>query len=168
MHPLAALAKHSVEEFVRRRKVLPPPEPLPEEMSGRAGVFVCIKKEGDLRGCIGTFAPCCDNVATETIKNAISAASQDPRFRPVAEDELGSLSYSVDLLSSPEKVTDLRQLDPRKFGVIVTCGGKRGLLLPDLEGVDSVGEQLRIARLKAGILSDEEIEIYRFTVARYR
>jgi AmmeMemoRadiSam system protein A len=133
----------------------------------KAGVFVCIKKRGELRGCIGTFLPCCDNVAAETVRNAISAATQDPRFPPVAADELDQLSYSVDVLAPPEKVNDPGELDPKKFGVIVSHGNRRGLLLPDLEGVDTVEEQLRIAKMKACIMPDEEVEIFRFRVARY-
>jgi AmmeMemoRadiSam system protein A len=168
MHALVELAKRSVEEFVRYGKTVCLSEPLPTEMKVRAGVFVCIKKRGELRGCIGTFLPCCDNVAAETIRNAVSAAAQDPRFLPVAADELDQLSYSVDVLSAPEKVLDLRELDPKEFGVIVSCGGRRGLLLPDLEGVDTVEEQLRIARMKAGIMPEEEAEIFRFRVARYQ
>jgi AmmeMemoRadiSam system protein A len=168
MHAIVELARRSVEEFVRNGKTVSLHEPLPAEMRAKAGVFVCIKKHGELRGCIGTFLPCCDNVAAETVRNAISAAIQDPRFRPVAADELDQLSYSVDVLSPPEKVQDLSELDPKEFGVIVSCGNRRGLLLPDLEGVDSVEEQLRITRMKAGIMPDEEVEIFRFRVERYK
>lgn len=168
MEGLVELARKSVEEFVRNRKVISPPEPLTPGMAEKAGVFVCIKKEGQLRGCIGTFLPCCDNVALETIRNAVCAATQDPRFPSVSADELEDLSYSVDLLSPPEKVDDVTQLDPREFGVIVTTGQRKGLLLPDLEGVDSVEEQLRIARMKAGIGPHENVEIFRFRVRRFR
>jgi AmmeMemoRadiSam system protein A len=168
MHAIAQLAKRSVEEFVRYGKTACLPEPLSDEMRVKAGVFVCIKKGGELRGCIGTFLPCCDNVASETIRNAISAAGQDPRFLPVGKEELGQLSYSVDVLSPPEKVRDLSELDPKEFGVIVSCGARRGLLLPDLDGVDTVEDQLRIARMKAGIMPGEEAELFRFRVVRYR
>ncbi len=168
MHPIVELAKRSVEEFVRTGKTPVVCGPLPEEMKARAGVFVSLKKDGELRGCIGTFQPCCDNVAAETARNAVMAATQDPRFMPVDSRELDELSYSVDVLSPPEKVNDLSELDPREFGVIVSCGGRKGLLLPDLEGVDTVSEQLRITRMKAGIMPDEEVEIFRFRVTRYR
>jgi AmmeMemoRadiSam system protein A len=168
MHGLVELAKKSVEEYVRKKNVVSPPQPLPPEMAEKAGVFVCLKKDGQLRGCIGTFQPCCDNIALETMRNAVCAATQDPRFPSVSEDELSSLSYSVDVLSTPEKVHDTRELDTREFGVIVAAGTRRGLLLPDLEGVDSVEEQLRIARMKAGIAPQEDIEIFRFRVKRYR
>jgi AmmeMemoRadiSam system protein A len=167
VHGLVDLARRSVEEYVRNKNVLPAPESLSPETARRAGVFVCIKKNGQLRGCIGTFLACCENVASETIRNAVSAAVDDPRFAPVSEDELADLDYTVDVLSPPEKVADTRALDPKKYGVVVTSGRKKGLLLPDLDGVDSVEEQVRIARLKAGILPDEEIEIFRFTVERY-
>lgn len=167
MHELVDLARRSVEEYVRNGKLLPTPESLSPEMAGKAGVFVCIKKKGQLRGCIGTFLACCENVAAETIRNAVSAAESDPRFASVGEHELPDLEYTVDVLSPPEKVEDAGELDPGKYGVMIVSGRRRGLLLPDLEGVDSVGEQIRIARMKAGIGPDEEIEIFRFTVERY-
>jgi AmmeMemoRadiSam system protein A len=167
MHPLVELAKKSVEIYVREGKMIKPPDPLSPEMSEKAGVFVCLKKHGQLRGCIGTFMPACESVGAETIRNAISAATQDYRFSPLREDELGELVYSVDVLSCPEKVKDISELNPKKYGVIVVSGQRRGLLLPDLEGVNTVEEQLRITRMKAGILPHEEIEIYRFEVNRY-
>jgi uncharacterized protein len=168
VHRLVELARDSVEQFVRNGVMLPIPNPLPAEMAERSGVFVCMKKRSNLLGCIGTFMPCCENIAAETIRNAISAATQDPRFMPVSEDELPDLEYSVDVLSAPEKVKDISELDHREFGVILTSGQKRGLLLPDLEGVNSVEEQIRITRMKAGILPNEKIEIFRFRVKRYR
>jgi AmmeMemoRadiSam system protein A len=167
MHPVVELAKKSIEAYIREGKTLKLPEPLPPEMSGKAGVFVCIKKHGELRGCIGTYLPSCECIGSETIVNAISAATKDPRFSPVREDELGVLTYSVDVLSCPEKVKDPLELDPRKYGIIVSSGYMRGLLLPDLDGVDTVEEQLRIAKMKAGILPQDEVEIYRFEVNRY-
>jgi uncharacterized protein len=167
VHPLVELARRSVEEFVKNGQILSVPAPLPSEMSRKAGVFVCLKKHAQLRGCVGTFMPCFENVAEETIRNAVSAATSDSRFAPVKEDELRELTYSVDVLSAPEKVTDLADLNPREFGVILVSGRKKGLLLPDLEGVDSVDEQLRITRMKAGILPDEKVEIFRFRVERF-
>ena len=168
MHGIVELAKKSVEEFVRYGKSTPLPEPPSPEMQGKAGVFVCIKKDGQLRGCVGTFMPCRDNIAEETIRNAIAAATEDPRFLPVEEAELERLHYTVDVLSAPEKVKDMKELDPKEYGVIVVSGQRRGLLLPDLEGVDSVDEQLRIARMKAGILPGESAEIFRFRIKRYK
>lgn len=168
MHLLVELAKKSVEAYVREGRIIELPEPLPSEMSERAGVFVCIKKHGQLKGCIGTITPCHETVAIETIKNAISTATQDPRFDPVQKDELEELEYSVDVLSPPQRVKDLSELDPRKYGVVLVSGGRRGVLLPDLEGVDTVEEQLRITRMKAGILPGEELEIYKFEVKRYK
>jgi len=168
MHELVALAKKSIETFIRNKKELSPPKELTSEMTVKAGVFVSLKKKGNLRGCIGTFMPCSENVAHEIINNAISAATQDPRFEPVTEDELEDLEYSVDVLSPPEKVSDICGLDPKKYGVIVVHGSRKGLLLPDLEGVDTVEEQLRIAKMKAWINPDEKVEIFRFMVSRYR
>lgn len=168
MHELVELAREAVAEFVRTGRTLKQPDELTPEMKQRAGVFVSIKKHGELRGCIGTFSPAAENVAQEVIRNAISSAIRDPRFQPVREPELSELSFSVDVLSAPEKVRDLNGLDPKRFGVIVVREGRSGLLLPDLEGVDTVEEQLDIARRKAGIYSDEPIDIYRFEVKRYK
>jgi AmmeMemoRadiSam system protein A len=167
MHPIVDLARKSIETYVREGKTVTIPEPLPSEMSGKAGVFVSIKKHGELRGCIGTFMPACDSISTEIIMNAISAATKDPRFQPVRKDELDDLTYSVDILSSPEKVKELSELEPNKYGIIVVSGHRRGLLLPDLEGVDTAEEQLRITRAKAGIPPHEAVEIFRFEVKRY-
>lgn len=167
MHPLVKLARDAIETYVRDRRIISPPSELTDEMKERAGAFVSIKKHGQLRGCIGTFLPTKSNLAEEIIRNAIAAATEDPRFPPVREEELEDLQVSVDVLSQPEPVNDLSELDPKKYGVIVVKGPRKGLLLPDLEGVDTVEEQLRIAKLKAGILPEEDCEIYRFTVRRY-
>jgi AmmeMemoRadiSam system protein A len=166
LHPIVKLAKEAVEGYVRHGKVLRPTE-LTAEMKGRAGVFVSIKKRGELRGCIGTFAPTRANIAEEIVANAVCSATQDPRFVPVEASELDDLKYSVDVLTEPEPVKSVAQLDPKKYGVIVECGFGRGLLLPDLEGVDSVEEQIRICRAKAGISAEEPIKLYRFSVKRF-
>jgi len=166
MHPLVRLARETVESYVRQRKT-PEPKELTPEMKEQAGVFVSIKKLGMLRGCIGTFEPTRPNVADETISNAISSATSDPRFPPVDAAELDQLSYSVDVLTKPEPVEDVSQLDPSRYGVIVESGGRRGLLLPDLEGVSTVEEQIAICRQKAGILPHEPIKLHRFEVRRY-
>lgn len=168
MHPVVELAKKSIEEFLRSGKKISPPKELSPELAAKAGVFVSLKKRGNLRGCIGTFQPCTCSVAEEIIQNAIAAATQDPRFRAVTEDELADISYSVDILSLPEKISSMHDLDPKKYGVIVAQGMKRGLLLPDLEGVDTAEEQIRIAKTKAGIWSDDNLEMFRFIVTRYR
>jgi AmmeMemoRadiSam system protein A len=168
MHPLVELAKRSVEEFIRKRKELAEPETLSPEMAEKTGVFVCVKKHGQLRGCIGTIMPVTENTAQETIRNAVSAATQDPRFPPVREQELDELEYSVDVLTPPERVKDVSELDPKKYGIIVTSGPRKGLLLPDLEGVKTVDEQLKIAKMKAGIGEDDQIEMFKFSVRRYK
>ena len=166
IHPLTKLAKDTVEKYVRKKE-LPQPKELTPEMKEQAGVFVCIKKRGRLRGCIGTFEPTKSNVAQETMANAISSATRDPRFPPVATAELSDLTYSVDVLTKPVPVTSKDELNPRKYGIIVESGGRRGLLLPDLEGVDSVEQQIDICRQKAGIYSDEPVKLYKFEVKRY-
>jgi AmmeMemoRadiSam system protein A len=157
-----------VETYVREGKRPPPPVELTPEMKEKAGVFVSIHKKGDLRGCIGTFEPQENNVAGEIITNAISSATRDPRFPPISPGELKDLDYSVDVLTSPELVKDESQLDPRKYGVIVECGWRKGLLLPDLEGVDSVDYQIDICRQKGGIGPHEPVKLYRFEVKRYK
>ncbi len=166
-HPVAKLAREAVEEYVKNSKVVQPHRTCPE-MDIRAGVFVSLHKHGELRGCIGTFEPTRNDVAEEIVSNAISSATRDPRFRAVRPEELGDLDYSVDILTSPEPVEDVSELDPRRYGVIVESGWRRGLLLPDLEGVDTVEDQIRISRLKAGIGPDEPIRLYRFEVRRYK
>jgi len=168
MHPLVALAKDTIEQYIRYRKIIGPPADPAPEMDAKAGVFVSIKKKGELRGCIGTFQATTENVAAEIIQNAISAATQDPRFPPVSKSELGVLEYSVDVLTEPEKVNSKKDLDPKKYGVIVKSGDRKGLLLPDLEGVDTVDEQVSIASMKAGIYLGEDIELYRFQVKRFK
>jgi len=166
MDPLVRLAKDTVESYTRQRKT-PKAEELSPEMRERAGVFVSIKKRGELRGCIGTFEPTKANVAEEIIANAISSATRDPRFPPVHAGELDQLTYSVDVLTRPEPVEDAGGLDPKRYGVIVESGGRRGLLLPDLEGVDTVERQIDICRQKAGILPHEPVKLYRFEVRRH-
>lgn len=168
MHPIVALAKETVENYVKTGKRLAPPKTLTPEMQKRAGVFVSIHIKGDLRGCIGTFEPQERNIAEEVISNAISSATHDPRFEPVTEDELNDLDYSVDVLTEPEPVPDETHLDPKKYGVIVQAGWRRGLLLPDLEGVDSAAYQIDICRQKGGIGPNEPVRLYRFEVKRYK
>jgi AmmeMemoRadiSam system protein A len=163
-----ALARESIAYYLQNRKKLPLPDDLPPELiEQQAGVFVSLKKGERLRGCIGTFLPNKDNIALEIIENAISSAIHDPRFSPVTLDEVGSLSISVDVLSAPEEIKNNSQLNPKKYGVIVSCGYKKGLLLPDLEGVDTIEQQIDIARQKAGIYADEDFKIERFEIKRY-
>ncbi len=169
MHPIVALAKRAVEEYVRTGRAPEPPGELDEVMCCPAGVFVCLKKHGELRGCIGTIEPATECAAAECIKNAVAAAAQDPRFPPVGEAELVDIEYTVDVLHPAEPVGDFGQLDPGRYGVIVSKGLRRGLLLPDLEGVDTAEEQVRIAALKAGVDPGEEgVAIERFEVKRYK
>lgn len=160
------LAIDAIEAYVRHGKIPSPPTDPPPRMKERAGVFVSLKKEGGLRGCIGTFVPTEQDIAHEVIANAIKAASADPRFSPVREEELSQLCYSVDLLSEPEQC-GREDLDPKQYGVIVESGWRRGLLLPDLEGVETAEEQLDIARMKAGIEPEEPVTLYRFAVERH-
>ncbi|MDI6689008.1 MAG: AmmeMemoRadiSam system protein A [Actinomycetota bacterium] len=162
------LAREAVEKYIREGKIIKPSEDLPDYLhKRRAGAFVSIKKEGTLRGCIGTTAPTQPNLACEIIRNAIHSATRDPRFWPIEPSELSDLVYSVDVLEEPEEIPDESNLDPREYGVIVESKGRTGLLLPDLEGVNTVEEQVAIARKKAGIPLEEPVKLYRFKVARY-
>lgn len=162
------LAKESLRYFMKHSELMPAPSgDLPPELKNRAGVFVSLKKEGQLRGCIGTILPTQSNVAREIICNAVSAATQDPRFCKVTPAELEELEISVDILSSPERIESMSQLDPKRYGVIVRCGHCSGVLLPDLEGINSPEEQFAIACRKGGIHPNESIELYRFEVTRY-
>ncbi|MDD2553064.1 MAG: AmmeMemoRadiSam system protein A [Desulfotomaculaceae bacterium] len=164
---LVKLARNTLESYVSGS---PPPAPaeIPEEFKKKAGVFVSIKKHGQLRGCIGTIEPVRSGIVEEVTANAISAGAHDPRFQPVRKDELDDLDYSVDVLQPPEPISYLHQLDPVKYGVIVRSGRRSGLLLPNLEGIDTAEEQVRIARQKAGIRPDEPVELERFEVVRYK
>ena len=169
MHPYVALARKAIEEYITHRKVISPPEEVPDDMKAKNGVFVCLKRGNELRGCIGTFLPTSETLYEEIVKNAVAAATEDPRFCPLLGPELEGLQYSVDVLSAPERVKDLSELDPKKYGIIVIKGARKGLLLPDLEGVDTVEDQLRITKMKACIdPGDKDVQIFRFSVERYK
>ena len=163
------LARASVCSWVGKGKKLVLPEDLPEEMlQDRAGVFVSLHKDGRLRGCIGTIQAARRNIAEEIVENGISAATKDPRFSPVRPEELESLEISVDVLGEPEKISSKDELDVKRYGVIVTKGFQRGLLLPNLDGVDTVDEQLKIALRKAGLSEwEKSFEMERFEVVRH-
>ena len=167
--PWVKLARLSLETFVKTGERLDQlPKGLPDEMTGQAaGAFVSLHARGQLRGCIGTTGPTTESVAWEIVQNAVSACARDPRFPPVTISELDSLEYSVDVLGQPEPIVSPAELDVKKYGVIVSCGGRRGLLLPDLEGVDTVEQQIDIARQKGGISAREKYTLERFEVVRH-
>ena len=164
--PLVKYARQVVESFIKGEQ-LDRPEDLQEYLHEQAGVFVSLKKHGQLRGCIGTTEPTQANVLQEVKENAISAATRDPRFGPVTVDELADLVYSVDLLKPSEPVSGIEGLDPKRYGVIVKSGYRTGLLLPNLDGVETAAEQVEIAKKKAGIGRDEPVKLERFEVIRY-
>ena len=170
------LARASMEFYIKNRKKLKLPDDiseelmksLPKEMFTRAaGAFVSIHKNGELRGCIGTIGPATNCIAQEIINNAISASTRDPRFEPITEDELKWLEVNVDILGEPEDIDSMDQLDVKRYGVIVTSGYRRGLLLPDLEGVDDVETQVSIAMRKGGIKPGDNYSLQRFEVIRH-
>ncbi len=162
------LARRTIEEYVRTGRRIEAPDGLPREMYvQRAGAFVSLKERGMLRGCIGTIQAVQPSLAEEIIENAISAAVRDPRFYPVEPEELDRLTISVDVLGDTEEIASPADLDVKRYGVIVTRGRRRGLLLPNLEGVDTVEEQIAIAKRKAGIAEAEEAALERFEVVRH-
>lgn len=163
------LARQSLEQFVKARETIKVPDNIPEELlAKKAGVFVTVKKNGRLRGCIGTIFPMESSIAKEIIKNAISSAASDFRFSPVSVEELPELEYSVDVLKQPETIINKDQLDVKRFGVIVSNGRKRGLLLPNLENVTTVEDQISIALEKAGISPQSTYTMERFEVVRHK
>ncbi|MBQ1367939.1 MAG: AmmeMemoRadiSam system protein A [Firmicutes bacterium] len=166
--PYVRLARASLESWIRKHKKLSIPDWVPEEMrTQKAGAFVSIHEHGNLRGCIGTILSTTDSVAEEIIQNAISASTRDPRFYPIRKDELPNLDISVDVLGSPEVIDSPSLLDVKRYGVIVSYGRRRGLLLPDLDGVDTVEDQIDIARQKGGIRSTDPYTLERFEVIRH-
>lgn len=186
MHALANLAKKSVETFIKSGEIISPPQGFPEEfLSKKAGAFVTIERENRLRGCIGTYLPTKNNVAEEVIYNAVAAAREDYRFSPIQEEEVPYLSYSVYILNKPELIKNIYELDPKEYGIIVrsipivesrdevtfdgTIPYKCGLLLPDLEGIDTTEKQVSTACQKAMIdPKKEKFLIYRFTAEKYK
>ncbi len=168
-------AKKVLEFYLKEKTIIDPDDDFKVLMGQRAGCFVTLHKGNELRGCIGTFLPTKENLALEIRSNAISAAINDPRFSPVLYEELMTLTITVDVLSAPELIKEYNEslnyaaLDPKQFGIIVEDRSKwkRGLLLPNLEGVDSIDYQIDIAMKKAGIFPGEDIRIYRFTSTRY-
>ena len=166
-HPYISLAQQSIRHYLSHQTRLPCPSPLPQDMVSRSGAFVSIKKRKLLRGCIGTLEPCEANLALEIIENSLKAALHDPRFSPVTQDELQDLTFSIDVVRPLEKVTDLAELDPELYGLVVRNKNKQGVLLPDLEGVHSAEEQIQICRNKGKIHPDDPIEMYRFKVDRF-
>ncbi len=162
------LARESVYLHVSGRAAPVVPANTPAEFLRPAGAFVSLKMGGRLRGCIGTFLPTKETLAQEIIQNAVGSATRDRRFAPVTLAELDDVVFSVDILSPPESVSGVRELDCKKYGVIVRAGSRRGLLLPDIEGIESVEEQVSIAKKKAGIGVDQAVELARFWVTRYK
>ena len=166
--PWVRLAWQSVESYICQHRIMALPEGLPEELTHRrAGAFVSIHKQGRLRGCIGTIVPTQSSLAEEIIHNAVSAAANDPRFDPIRPEELPWLEIKVDVLGDAEDIASENELDVKRYGVIVSRGFRRGLLLPDLDGVDTVRQQVAIARQKAGIGANEKVKLQRFEVVRH-
>ncbi|MBP5275460.1 MAG: AmmeMemoRadiSam system protein A, partial [Lachnospiraceae bacterium] len=162
------LARETINTYIRTGKIIDIPSDCPDEITGRkAGAFVSIHKNDNLRGCIGTICATRENLAKEIIHNAISASTEDPRFSPITEDELDTLEISVDVLGEAEDIDSPSLLDVKRYGVIVSTNTKRGLLLPDLDGVDTVEDQIAIAKSKAGILDGEKYKLQRFEVIRH-
>lgn len=168
-HPLVQLARTAISAYVCEERRLQPKE-APVTVTGEpAGAFVTLhtRSTGELRGCIGTIAPTESTLAQEVINNAISAATRDPRFPPVKREEMDDLAIDVSVLYPPEPIASEAELDPQVYGVIVQHGWRRGLLLPDIEGIDDAATQVRYARMKAGLGPHEPVELFRFKVEKY-
>ncbi|HET8931947.1 MAG TPA: AmmeMemoRadiSam system protein A [Polyangiales bacterium] len=164
---LLRVAREAIEQSLSGGD-LPAYTPLPEPWREPRGVFVTLRKQtGALRGCVGHLSPTGRTLLDEVAACAIAAAERDTRFRPVSARELPSLRIEISLLSPSEPVSDHSQLDPRRYGVIVSCGGARGVLLPDVEGVDTVEDQIRIAADKGGLPANRPWEIERFEVLKH-
>lgn len=163
------LAKLAVDTFFQQRKIIDLPENFPNNFyKEKAGVFVTIYNGFNLRGCIGTYEPTQENLGKEIIANAVAAATKDYRFNSITEEELPSLKYEISILSQPVKIKDKKELDPKKFGILVKSNGKSALLLPDLEGINTVEQQLSAVCQKAGIsYPEEKIEIYKFSIEKH-
>jgi len=164
------LARLTIERYIGEGVTIAPPAEPEGVLSERAGAFVTLRtSDGRLRGCIGTIEPRHTNLAEEIIQNAISAATRDPRFPPVEPGELPDMTYGVDILSTPEAVNGPDDLDPSHFGVIIESldGARRGLLLPRIEGINTVEEQWLAVHLKAGIRPGTPVRVERFTVTRF-
>jgi len=187
MNSLVSLAKVVVENYIKKGEIISLPKDFPQKfLNSQAGVFVTISKiqgqKQNLRGCIGTYLPTRKNIAEETIYNAIAAATKDYRFEPIQKEELPYLCYTIYILNKPELIKDFKKLDPKKYGIIVKTTpivssgqtdihfvSKSGLLLPNLEGIDTIEKQIYLACQKAGIdLEKEKFLIYRFTVIRQK
>jgi len=168
--PYIALAQQAITAYIKTGQIIKPPPGLPEKMvKKKAGVFVSLHhcRTDDLLGCIGTFLPTQKNIAQEIIRNAVAAATTDPRFPAITKKELPDLKISVDVLSKPRSAQK-KDLDPQKYGLIISSSdNRRGLLLPDLPGVATAAQQINICRQKAGIDANEKIKLERFTVARH-
>ena len=168
-HPFITLARAAIETYLATGEIIKPPEPLPAELAGEGAVFVSLHlANGLLRGCRGTIVPTEPNLALAIIKTAIASATDDPRFVPMTLAETEGLDIKVDVLSPLEPVSDIDELDEKKYGVLIQSGPRRALLLPDIAAVDSVPRQLELVRKKAGLGRDEPAELYRFTVTRYQ
>lgn len=166
---LVNLAKNTIENYILNEKIIDIPKDISKKyIENKAGVFVSIHKFGELRGCIGTFLPVTNSIAEEIIRNAISASTDDPRFDKITSDELKYLEINVDILSEPKEIKSIEELNPKKYGIIVYSGYKRGLLLPDLEGIDTIEQQIDIAKKKGNIEENEEINIEKFEVIRHK
>jgi AmmeMemoRadiSam system protein A len=166
-HPLVELARQAILHYLTTGKYVESSEELCVEWQRPAAAFVSLQRQGELRGCIGTCVATQPSLVQEIIQNAVAAATADPRFPSVSLDDMDEIDISVDVLASPQKVDSEEQLDPKRYGVIVRAGERGGVLLPDIAQVTTAESQLAIARRKAGIRSDEPVEIYRFEVTRY-
>lgn len=167
-HYFIKLAIEAIKVYVETGKIIKPHVEEHPELKKKAGLFVSLKKNGELRGCIGTLEPTTSNIGYEIVQNAISSATKDTRFNPVTIDEVEKLTCSIDVMGEPDIIHNVSELDPSKYGIIVKCGMRQGLLLPNLHGVTTVEEQIAVAKSKAHVAPEEYVEIYKFETRRYK
>ena len=168
-HPYVKLAVQAVHHFLSEGKPMPCPSPVPDGMNDQSGVYESIKKKksNELRGSIGPDPPNQNKLAEEIIQNAVNAATRDPRFKPITIEELDQLLFSVDILTPLEPVNEPEQLNPKQHGLSITYEGRQGILLPNLEGIDTIEKQIDLCLKKGNIPKDAPFQMYRFEVERY-
>jgi MEMO1 family protein len=157
-----ALGRHAIDTYLRTRRLIDPPQPIPSELQAPSAVFVTLRKDGELRGCVGSVRPTEATAAHELIRYAVASAVRDPRFDPVRLDEVKALTIKVQLLDPAEPVAGTSGLDPQTYGIIVRSGERQALLLPGIEGIDTPEQQVLAACQKAGIDRFAPLALERF------
>jgi len=156
------LGRRAIDTYLRTRRLIEPPDPVPAHLQLPSAVFVTLRKHGELRGCVGSVRPTEPTAARELIRYVVASAVRDPRFDPVRLDEVADLTIKVQLLDPAEPITDISALDPTTYGIIVRWGDRQALLLPGLEGIDTPEQQILAVCEKAGIDRHAPLVLERF------